>query len=98
MARLHDCQCLRFAPREGLFITRRDRFVARAQFRLLDAVVFDALEHHRRWLEDVEHEHHGADEQYEELHRDFGDSREQQAQLAARWTSRLSNAAPATGR
>ncbi len=40
------------------------------------------LEQHRRLHEQVEHEDHGADEQNEELHRDFGHGVEKQAQAA----------------
>ena len=38
----------------------------------------------RRLHEQVEHEHHGPDEQDEELHGDFGHGVEQQAQAALR--------------
>jgi hypothetical protein len=52
--------------------------------RVFDAAELRALEQHRRLHEQVEHKHHGADEQNEELHGDLGHGVEQQAQPALR--------------
>ena len=64
-------QRLGFAPRDRILVARRDGVVARAQLRLPDTIVLEALEQQRGGLEDIEYEHHRADEQNEELHGDL---------------------------
>src|SRR5664279_5446874 len=64
---------------EGALVLVRHRLEF-AQAR--DALELDLLEQHGRLYKQVEHEHHGADEQDEELHGDLGHGVEEEAQAA----------------